>query len=231
MPPCLNIEYERSTGRHFIYDNNGVVLVFSKKPIQQSVTNDKSRPLAEMYLQDLQTRRIDPTLKIIESNSSKIHILLVAGGYSISETGQILRFTSIKVFKIDQQKVSSQYIFMLQMGTGRVNPIIYEYIDLAQCKHLLLVFGGLQLDNVKNQPIKVGKDYKTALESYMDLCDGIQVPDIIEGVIREGQPSLHGTETKKMKMCLEITLDYQLSEISQQQLQKILAGGSICVVQ
>ena len=51
IQPSPFIAIDPITGRHFIYNNDDKILVFSHKPILKTY-NDKSRPLIEINLED-----------------------------------------------------------------------------------------------------------------------------------------------------------------------------------
>ena len=95
---------DKCTGRFFIYDNDGKILVFSKEP-----ESDRSKPLIEMYLNE-DLPRINPTLFIVEQKD--FSILFLIGGY-VQKKSKIILQNTILVFKLNTRKVTSTPILTL----------------------------------------------------------------------------------------------------------------------
>ncbi len=89
--PSQFIAIDPIYGRHFIYNNDDKILIFSHNPVQKPY-NDKSKPLIEINLEDkyeegeLRKPRIDPTLHIINDKKGNC-ALLVIGGYIVEDNG------------------------------------------------------------------------------------------------------------------------------------------------
>ncbi len=91
--PSPFIAIDPISGRHFIYNNDDKILIFSHNPIYNRY-NDKSKPLIEISLDDkmedidnnntkkTKNPRIDPTLHIINDNKGN-SALLVIGGHTL----------------------------------------------------------------------------------------------------------------------------------------------------
>ncbi|KAL4499354.1 hypothetical protein ABPG72_006940 [Tetrahymena utriculariae] len=161
--PCPFIAIDRIQGRHFIYNNDDKIMVFSHEPISNPV-NDKSKPLLLMSLDDklddilaqkanggqpdIGDSQQNPLTSGLLGISGRARInptlqiitdqkgnsaLLVIGGYLDMGNGQFQPKTNIKVFNIGKRKIDIRPAFQIQMRNPRINPIVMR-VKQSHCK-------------------------------------------------------------------------------------------------
>ncbi|KAL4454535.1 hypothetical protein ABPG74_021740 [Tetrahymena malaccensis] len=161
--PCPFIAIDRIQGRHFIYNNDDKIMVFSHEPISNPV-NDKSKPLLLISLDDklddilaqkanggqpdMAESQQNPLASGLLSISGRARInptlqiitdqkgnsaLLVIGGYVDMGNGSFQPKTNIKVFNIGKRKIDIKPAFQIQMRNPRINPIVMR-VKQSHCK-------------------------------------------------------------------------------------------------
>ena len=133
---CLNHGRSKVSGKHYLYDNQGVIsVVFEELKIFQ------------LFLPDL---RVDPVIYVYDQTASQ-SIVFVAGGY-LKKGVHRLPLDTIAVYYVNLKEVSKLFncepLFLIKMKYPRLNPILTHV--KYENEHYLMIMGGNHLKELVN---------------------------------------------------------------------------------